>query len=174
MKLSLLREACRVSSIKGASVNHSVDFWAVISCRALFRLWRLLSVTFVMASLIVIRTEQVRKKIRPTFREGCGLPKVLWGHRVYWFSQKKIATLLEWVSLCKEWVSDLTLVYVQWRNWRGQGCKQPPGKLNVKAGPHWAYISVLVFFWFSVGCFLAFFRSIFWWFLVSHPHPDSP
>jgi len=42
-----------------------------------------------------------------------------------------------------------------------------PGKLNVKTGSHIAYISVLVFFWFSVGCcFYCVFRSIFRWYRV--------
>jgi len=41
-----------------------------------------------------------------------------------------------------------------------RGANLPPGKLYVKTGPHLAYISVLVFFCFSLGCcFISFFEE---------------
>jgi len=38
-----------------------------------------------------------------------------------------------------------------------------PVKLNVKTGPHFAYILVLVCFSFTVSCFFAFFGVFFRW-----------
>jgi len=45
----------------------------------------------------------------------------------------------------------------------GQRGELPPGKLNVKTGLpfHLAYISVLAFFWFSVGCCFSMFFGLF-------------
>ena len=37
----------------------------------------------------------------------------------------------------------------------------PPGKLNGRAGPYLAYISILAFSWFSVGCCIFAFFGVF-------------
>ena len=56
---------------------------------------------------------------------------------------------------------------VQWRNWWGREGKSTPWKAKCKNRLRLVYISILVFFWFSVGCWLfCVFRSIFRWFKV--------
>jgi len=58
------------------------------------------------------------------------------------------ATVLHW-TLKRMNMTASQLLHDHWRNWRGS-------ELMKKTGPHLSYISVLVFFWFSVGCWAPF------------------
>jgi len=59
----------------------------------------------------------------------------------------------------------------------GERGESPTGQAKCKNGPHFAYISVLVFYYFSGGCRIFAFFEVFsgdLWFQYRHPHPDSP
>jgi len=72
--------------------------------------------------------------------------------------------------------------FLQWSIWwEGKGTIWSPGQLNVKTRSHLNYLSVLVFFWFSVCCCLFVFLEHFpliWCFSIAihtwiHHHLSS-